>query len=154
MTINQIFFAVKTWTNNHEDRVPVIQRTWAKDTKHIRYYSDVAGNSYHLDIHIIIIGPKAWHFFCSPSSAESKHEKSVTSTITWFKNVQFYFIPNAKIHTDPVIPTISTNIENTEHGHCAKTLVILQKVWEEILANEQLKQIKYVVLCDDDTLFR
>lgn len=29
---------------------------------------------------IIIIGPKAWHFFCSPSSAESKHEKSVTST--------------------------------------------------------------------------
>lgn len=80
MTINQIFFAVKTWTNNHEDRVPVIQRTWAKDTKHIRYYSDVAGNSYHLDIHIIIIGPKAWHFFCSPSSAESKHEKSVTST--------------------------------------------------------------------------
>lgn len=80
MTINQIFFAVKTWTNNHEDRVPVIQRTWAKDTKHIRYYSDVAGNSYHLTIHIIIIGPKAWHFFCSPSSAESKHEKSVTST--------------------------------------------------------------------------
>lgn len=80
MTINQIFFAVKTWTNNHEDRVPVIQRTWAKDTKHIRYYSDVAGNSYHLTIHIIIIGPEAWHFFCSPSSAESKHEKSVTST--------------------------------------------------------------------------
>lgn len=59
-----------------------------------------------------------------------------------------------KIFTDPVIPTISTNIENTEHGHCAKTLAILQKIWEEILVNEQLKQIKYVVLCDDDTLLR
>lgn len=56
--------------------------------------------------------------------------------------------------TDPAIPTISTNIENTEHGHCAKTLVILQKVWEEILVNQQLKQIKYVFLSDDDTLLR
>lgn len=55
---------------------------------------------------------------------------------------------------DPAIPTISTNVENTEHGHCAKTLVILQNVWEEILTNEQLKQIKYIVLCDDDTLLR
>lgn len=56
--------------------------------------------------------------------------------------------------TDSAIPTISTNIENTDHGHCAKTLVILQKVWQEIVANKQLKQIKYVVLSDDDTLFR
>ncbi|XP_055295645.1 beta-1,3-glucosyltransferase [Sitodiplosis mosellana] len=96
VTINQIFFAIKTWSKNHEDRVPVIQRTWAKEVKHIRYYSDVA---------------------------------------------------------DPNIPTISTNIENTEHGHCAKTLVILQRVWEEIIANKQLKPIKYVVLSDDDTLF-
>lgn len=58
-----------------------------------------------------------------------------------------------KSETDPSIPTISTNIENTEHGHCAKTLAILQRVWDEIIANKQLKQIKYVVLCDDDTLF-
>lgn len=43
MGINQIFFAVKTWSKYHEDRVPVIQRTWAKETKHIRYYSDVTG---------------------------------------------------------------------------------------------------------------
>lgn len=43
VTINQLFFAVKTWSQNHIDRVPVIQRTWARETKHIRYYSDFAG---------------------------------------------------------------------------------------------------------------
>lgn len=44
VTINQIFFAIKTWSKNHEDRVPVIKRTWAKEVKHIRYYSDIDGN--------------------------------------------------------------------------------------------------------------
>lgn len=43
VTINQVFFAVKTCTKFHEDRIPIIQRTWAKGTKHIRYYSDTAG---------------------------------------------------------------------------------------------------------------
>lgn len=43
VTINQVFFAVKTCTKFHDDRIPIIQRTWAKETKHIRYYSDTAG---------------------------------------------------------------------------------------------------------------
>lgn len=54
VTINQIFFAVKTWSKNHEDRVPVIQRTWAKEARHIRYYSDVAGNLLRLCLENVI----------------------------------------------------------------------------------------------------
>lgn len=43
VTINQLYFAVKTWSNNHVERLPIVQRTWAKETKFIRYFSDVEG---------------------------------------------------------------------------------------------------------------
>ena len=40
---NNILFAVKTCSKFHKDRVPVIQETWGREAKHIRYYSDSAG---------------------------------------------------------------------------------------------------------------
>lgn len=43
-TVDNIMFAVKTYSKFHRDRIPVIQKTWAKDIKHIRYFSDVFGN--------------------------------------------------------------------------------------------------------------
>lgn len=56
--------------------------------------------------------------------------------------------------SDASIPTISTNVVNTEVGHCDKTMAILRAAWMEILTNNQMNEIKYVVLSDDDTLFR
>lgn len=44
ITVNNILFAVKTYSKFHRERIPVIQKTWAKDTKHIRYFSDIFGN--------------------------------------------------------------------------------------------------------------
>lgn len=65
------------------------------------------------------------------------------------------WLPIANVSfADASIPTISTNVVNTEVGHCDKTLAILRNVWKEIHTNKQLNQIKYVVLSDDDTLFR
>lgn len=43
VSLNHILFAVKTWYKNHADRVPIIQKTWARQTKFIRYFSDKNG---------------------------------------------------------------------------------------------------------------
>lgn len=43
VAVQHVLFAVKTWSKNHVDRVPIIQRTWARDVKFLRYYSDVSG---------------------------------------------------------------------------------------------------------------
>ncbi|KAJ6650035.1 Beta-1,3-glucosyltransferase, partial [Pseudolycoriella hygida] len=40
-----IFFAVKTCSKFHLERVPIIQSTWSRDTKYIRFYSDVTDKS-------------------------------------------------------------------------------------------------------------
>ncbi|EFX70449.1 hypothetical protein DAPPUDRAFT_61357, partial [Daphnia pulex] len=37
-----LFFAVKTWSKFHTDRVPVVQRTWARRAQRLVFYSDVA----------------------------------------------------------------------------------------------------------------
>ncbi|XP_046390658.1 beta-1,3-glucosyltransferase [Ischnura elegans] len=52
---------------------------------------------------------------------------------------------------DPSIPSVNLGIPNTEHGHCAKTKGILQHVSKEI-KSERLKNIKWAVLVDDDTI--
>lgn len=43
MTVGEddVMFAVKTFSGYHNSRIVVVKRTWAKDTKHIRYFSDV-----------------------------------------------------------------------------------------------------------------
>uniref|UniRef100_A0A1B6JMB4 Fringe-like glycosyltransferase domain-containing protein n=1 Tax=Homalodisca liturata TaxID=320908 RepID=A0A1B6JMB4_9HEMI len=40
-----IFFAVKTCLTHHSDRVPVVQKTWAKDASNIEFFSDVQDDS-------------------------------------------------------------------------------------------------------------
>ncbi|KAK2169117.1 hypothetical protein LSH36_12g16120 [Paralvinella palmiformis] len=40
-----VFFAVKTCSKYHETRVSVVKNTWAKDTNHIEYYSEVEDQS-------------------------------------------------------------------------------------------------------------
>ncbi|SPP86096.1 blast:Beta-1%2C3-glucosyltransferase [Drosophila guanche] len=37
-----IYFAIKTCAKFHKERIPIIERTWASDARHRRYYSDVA----------------------------------------------------------------------------------------------------------------
>nr|CAH0102695.1 unnamed protein product [Daphnia galeata] len=37
-----LFFAVKTWSKFHADRVPVVQRTWSRHAHQLVFFSDVA----------------------------------------------------------------------------------------------------------------
>ncbi|KAI9553575.1 hypothetical protein GHT06_021495 [Daphnia sinensis] len=37
-----VFFAVKTWSKFHTDRVPIVQRTWARQAHQLVFFSDVA----------------------------------------------------------------------------------------------------------------
>lgn len=54
---------------------------------------------------------------------------------------------------DPLIPTIATGINNTDVGHCEKTIKILQLIEAELTTNLQLAaQINWIVLVDDDTM--
>ncbi|KAH8381137.1 hypothetical protein KR200_003653 [Drosophila serrata] len=41
-TGSNIHFAIKTCAKFHKERIPIIERTWAADTRYRRYYSDVA----------------------------------------------------------------------------------------------------------------
>ncbi|XP_017154258.1 beta-1,3-glucosyltransferase isoform X1 [Drosophila miranda] len=41
-TGSHIYFAIKTCAKFHKERIPIIERTWATDARHRRYYSDVA----------------------------------------------------------------------------------------------------------------
>lgn len=44
VTVNQLYFAVKTWSDNHIERLPIIEGTWARDARFLRYFSDVEGD--------------------------------------------------------------------------------------------------------------
>lgn len=55
---------------------------------------------------------------------------------------------------DATIPTIATQIANTERGHCEKSLKILRLLLEDIARNSTLKNIEWIVMADDDTLLR
>lgn len=40
---DEIYFAVKTCSKYHNERLPVIQATWGQYAKHIKYFSDIEG---------------------------------------------------------------------------------------------------------------
>jgi len=42
--VEDLVFAVKTWSGNYQTRVPVVQKTWATDAGNIIYYSDTAND--------------------------------------------------------------------------------------------------------------
>lgn len=44
MPNEDIFVAVKTCLKHHKDRVPVVKQTWAQNTAHVEFFSDVEGN--------------------------------------------------------------------------------------------------------------
>jgi Fringe-like. len=41
-----MYFAVKTCSKYHKDRIPIVKHTWAKHVFHIGFYSDCEGNVY------------------------------------------------------------------------------------------------------------
>lgn len=43
MTKDSIYFAVKTYSKFHTDRVPVLKSTWGRDAVHIEFFSDKLG---------------------------------------------------------------------------------------------------------------
>lgn len=43
VTKDSIYFAVKTCSKFHTDRIPVLQSTWGRDAVHIEYFSDKSG---------------------------------------------------------------------------------------------------------------
>lgn len=60
-------------------------------------------------------------------------------------------IPTANFHVaDESIPTTGVGINNTERGHCAKTLRILKLALSRISKN--FRHVRWVVLTDDDTI--
>lgn len=50
VTKDSIYFAVKTCSKFHEDRVPVLQSTCDRDAVHFEYFSDKLGNLYNIII--------------------------------------------------------------------------------------------------------
>jgi len=42
-----MYFAVKTCSKYHKDRIPIVKHTWAKYVFHIGFYSDSEGNVYN-----------------------------------------------------------------------------------------------------------
>uniref|UniRef100_A0A914W5A9 Beta-1,3-glucosyltransferase n=1 Tax=Plectus sambesii TaxID=2011161 RepID=A0A914W5A9_9BILA len=38
---NDVYFAVKTFSGYHKDRIVVVKRTWSKSANHIEYFSDI-----------------------------------------------------------------------------------------------------------------
>jgi UDP-glucose:O-linked fucose beta-1,3-glucosyltransferase len=97
VNFDKILFAVKTCAKFHNERLPVILKTWAQYALHLRLFSDVEDSS---------------------------------------------------------IPTVATGVQNTESGHCEKSMRILKMVVDEISRNHTLKNIEWVVLADDDTILR
>lgn len=97
ISLDKVLFAVKTCEKYHKERLPVILRTWAQFTIHLRIFSDVR---------------------------------------------------------DDALPTVSTEVPNTERGHCEKSLKILRLILDEITRNSTLKSVEWIVMADDDTLLR
>lgn len=61
------------------------------------------------------------------------------------------------VRTDRSIPTIGTDVANTETGHCQKSLAIFQLILNELTitgASTALSAIDWIVLADDDTLLK
>ncbi|XP_066258074.1 beta-1,3-glucosyltransferase [Euwallacea similis] len=66
---------------------------------------------------------------------------------TWYKYAEKKaFFSDAE---DIDVPTISLNIPNTEHGHCAKTMAILHYLVKEFHKDSDLN---WLALVDDDTI--
>lgn len=97
ISLDKVLFAVKTCEKYHKERLPIVLRTWAQFTIHMRVFSDVRDDS---------------------------------------------------------IPTLTTEVPNTERGHCEKSLKMLRMVMDEITRNSTLKNVDWIVMVDDDTLLR
>ncbi|VDK17693.1 unnamed protein product [Anisakis simplex] len=65
---------------------------------------------------------------------------------TWAKMAKFveYFSDM----TDQYVPTIDLGVNNTERGHCEKTLSILKY----FLGNDEMSGVQWLAVVDDDTL--
>ncbi|KAL1140666.1 hypothetical protein AAG570_000596, partial [Ranatra chinensis] len=66
---------------------------------------------------------------------------------TWGKKAQY--IELFSDVENKTIPTTFVGVENTERGHCRKSLKILEIVYKKL---KELKSVKWVVLTDDDTI--
>ena len=89
----KVLFAVKTCKKYHDERLPVIKKTWAEAAPKIMYFSEV---------------------------------------------------------TDHNLGTVQLDgVENTEKGHCGKTMSIIKYFHEK---NAQDKDWEWLVIADDDTI--
>ena len=88
----KVLFAVKTCKKYHDERLPIIKKTWAEAAPNIKYFSEV---------------------------------------------------------TDPKVGTIQLEgVENTERGHCQKTMEIIKHFHK--IADDQ--GLEWLVIADDDTI--
>lgn len=73
-----MYFAVKTCSKYHKDRIPIVKHTWAKHVFHIGFYSD----SEDASIPTIDLGvPNTEHGHCGKTMAILKHIALIASSI-------------------------------------------------------------------------
>ncbi|KAL3856690.1 hypothetical protein ACJMK2_011415 [Sinanodonta woodiana] len=90
---------------------------------------------------------KEGDFFVAVKTCEKYHKDRVSVVKnTWGKeteNIEYYSHVE-----DPSIPTIDLGVQNTEHGHCGKTLAIMKR----FISNPKTSQIPWLIIVDDDTI--
>lgn len=79
---------------------------------------------------------------------------NISATLLVFYTSELIYVIEffqAVIFPDTTIPTTVLDVQNTERGHCLKTLTIFKYLSKKLLSN---KAVKWIALTDDDTLLR
>ncbi|KHN82330.1 Beta-1,3-glucosyltransferase [Toxocara canis] len=85
-------------------------------------------------------------FFAVKTFSGYHKSRIVVVKRTWAKTAKYVeYFSNIR---DPYVPTIDLGINNTERGHCGKTLAILK----HFLAYDEVDSLKWLAVVDDDTL--
>ncbi|KAI0236204.1 Beta-1,3-glucosyltransferase, partial [Lamellibrachia satsuma] len=144
---DEVFVAVKTCKKFHNTRVPVVQKTWGKQTKHIEYYSEEADES----IPTIDLGvPNTEGGHCAKTYAilvcavRQAHIAVITCLVCPGHCAKTYTILVCAVRQAHI--SVITCLVCP--GHCAKTYAILVRAVKQAhIANK-----KWLVITDDDTL--
>ena len=79
----RVLFAVKTCKKYHEDRLPVIQGTWAKSAQKIMYFSEVSDERYKTTHLKGVRNTERGHCHKTMSIIEHFHEMSINEELDW-----------------------------------------------------------------------
>ncbi|KAJ8967510.1 hypothetical protein NQ314_002825 [Rhamnusium bicolor] len=93
--------------------------------------------------------PKTSLYFAVKTCKKFHKDRVPVIKKTWSKHLtRVTFFSDVE---DDSIPTVNLGIQNTDQGHCAKTLGILGYVAKEI---QNDTNIRWIIIADDDTILR